>query len=520
MPIAPEYLHLVHPGIRFDAYLYGRASHDPTKRGRSVSTQLHEGRELCDRYGWPIVGVFDKDVDRSASRHRKGERADFEAMLDGIAARKCRIVVAWEASRYYRDLEAYVRLRNVCYEAGVLLCYNGTVYDLSKREDRKATAMDALQAEDEAEGIRDRNLRTQRRLAESGKPAGRPPWGYVRRYDPETGDLIDQVPHPTRKPYVIGMFKRFAAGESSYRIAQWLNSEPDAATRSGVRWDQKRVVEQLSQPAYAARRKHRGEIVGDAAWERIVDDDLFDAVQSILARPERRTQRDSRVRHLLAHIAYCGEHGDDLPKLIVHKGGSKPRYLCFLDGDTAISAPRFEAYVEQAIIEWLSSPAAVSAFQRDGEDAEAEAARLLAERLERQLSEARELAGTFDEETGEPRLSAMSLASMERNLLPKIKAAQEKSAALSLPVSPVVASLLGAPDVEAVWGGLQLEQKREVIRQVVTVRLHHAHVRGAQIIRPGRITMSFFGQPGFRGGSHLDRGSSLPRQGGAGTETV
>ncbi|MFH9248176.1 recombinase family protein [Streptomyces lydicus] len=517
MPIAPEYLHLVHPGIRFDAYLYGRASHDPTKRGRSVATQLHEGRQLCDQYGWPIVGVFDKDVDQSASRHRKGERADFEAMLDGIAARKCRIVVAWEASRYYRDLEAYVRLRNVCHEANVLLCYNGTVYDLSKREDRKATAMDALQAEDEAEGIRDRNLRTQRRLAESGKPAGRPPWGYVRRYDPDTGDLLDQVAHPVRAPYVIQMFKRFAAGETAYSIAAWLNSVPEAATTSGAPWDQGRVVDQLSQPAYIGRRRHRGEVIGEAKWKAIVPDELFERVQSILARPDRRTQRDCTVRHLLAHITYCGEHGDDLPKLKVARGGSRPTYQCERL-DAAIRAPRFEAYVEQAVIEWLRSPAAESAFRRDGEDAEAEAARLLAERLERQLSEARELAGTFDAETGEPGLSAMSLASMERNLLPKIREAREKSAVLSLPVSPLVESLLGAPDVESIWDGLLLEQKRTVIREIVTVRLHHAHVKGAQTIRPGRITLSFVGQPGFRGVSRPGRGSSLPQQDEAGTE--
>ncbi|MFE0376202.1 recombinase family protein [Streptomyces inhibens] len=518
MPIAPEYLHLVHPGTTFNAYLYGRASHDPTKKGRSVSTQLHEGRELCDRYGWPIVGVFDKDVDRSASRHRKGERADFEAMLEGIAARKCRIVVAWEASRYYRDLEAYVRLRNVCYEANVLLCYNGTIYDLSKREDRKATAMDALQAEDEAEGIRDRNLRTQRRLAESGRPAGRTPWGYVRRYDPDTGDLLDQVPHPTRAPYVIKMFRRFAAGQTAYRIAAWLNTVPEAATTSGAPWDQKRVVEQLRQPAYAARRKHRGQVVGDAAWKRIVSDQLFDQVQGILDRPDRRTQRDSRVRHQFAHITYCGEHGDELPKLTVVRGGSRPTYQCALL-DTAIRAPLFEAYVEQAVIEWLSSPAAAAAFRREGEDVEAEAARLLAERLERQLSEARELAGTVDETTGEPGLSALSLATLERSLTPKIKKAREKVQALTLPVSPVLSSLLGAPDAEKTWAGLLLEQQRDVIRQIVTVRLHHAHVKGAQTIRPGRIALSFIGQAGFRGGSRPDPESAPPQQGGPVSET-
>ncbi|MFE5872875.1 recombinase family protein, partial [Streptomyces roseifaciens] len=121
MPIAPEHLHLMYEGP-FYAYLYGRNSQDPRKKGSSVKDQLDEGHELCEGNNWPVVDVF-RDVGVSASRHARKNRKDFEAMIEGINAGKCRIVVAWEASRYYR----------------------------------KATAQDALQAEDEVEGIRDRN---------------------------------------------------------------------------------------------------------------------------------------------------------------------------------------------------------------------------------------------------------------------------------------------------------------------------------------------------------------------------
>ncbi|MFJ4990014.1 recombinase family protein [Streptomyces sp. NPDC088732] len=324
MPIAPEYLHLIYPGEEFPAYLYGRNSHDPTKKGRSVGDQLHEGQDLCDRHSWPVVGVFDKDVDRSASRHAKKARDDFEAMLEGIAAKKCRIVVAWEASRYYRDLEVYVRLRRVCMEAGVLLCYNGVVYDLSKSEDRRATAQDALQAENEAEAIRDRNLRTQRRLAEKGRPAGRTPYGYVRRYDPSTGDLIDQVPHPARSRYVVAMFERCAAGSTLYSIAAWLNTEPEARQTSGRPWSHDKLTIQLRNRAYIGRRVHQGKDIGEALWEPIVPEELFYEVQRILDRPSRRTQRDSRVRHLLSFMALCGECDKAPPHVSYRTPGSQP----------------------------------------------------------------------------------------------------------------------------------------------------------------------------------------------------
>jgi site-specific DNA recombinase len=67
MPIAPEHLHLAYQGP-FPAVIYGRASRDPKKRGRSVDAQLLESRRTCNDNDWPIVREF-RDDDRSASRH-------------------------------------------------------------------------------------------------------------------------------------------------------------------------------------------------------------------------------------------------------------------------------------------------------------------------------------------------------------------------------------------------------------------------------------------------------------------
>lgn len=497
MPVAPEYLHLVYPDEIFYAFLYGRASHDPTKRGRSVGSQLDEGRGLCEQFDWPVVGVFDKDVDRSASRHSKTKRTDFEAMIEGIKARKCRIVVAWEASRYYRDLEAYVRLRTACYEAGVLLCYNGQVFDLSKREDRKATARDALDAEDEAEGIRDRNLRTHRKLAEKGAPAGRVPWGYTRSYDPATGDLLEQVAHPKRGPFVTEMFTRFVAGWSMYRIAGWLNSDEGQAFAEDKEWDVDRVGTQLRIQAYAGRRVHQGEVVREATWKPLVKPEVFDQAQELLADPARVWTRDRTVRHLLSGITYCGEHGDDLPKLRVVKGTPQRRYQC-PQQDTTLRQDWFEAYVEEAVVGWLASPRAREAFRQDDQQEEAAAARALVKTLEQQLDDARELAGAIADD-GTPGLSPLSLAAMERRLTPQITAAKAKLREFSASVPPLLARLMDADDVDREWQDLEIEQQREVIRRVVTVRLHRAHAKGIKKILPGRITFAFVGEEGFRG---------------------
>ncbi|MEU3945392.1 recombinase family protein [Streptomyces sp. NPDC029526] len=504
MPIAPEYLHLVHPGVEFTALLYGRASRDPKKKGRSVADQIASGRDLCEQHGWPVAEVFDQDVDRSASRHARRARRDFEALIDAIEAGRGRIVVAFEASRYYRDIEAYVRLRNACMGAGVLLCYNGQVYDLSKREDRKATAQDAIAAEDEAEGIRDRNLRTTRATAKKGTPHGRILYGYARRYDPETGDLIEQYEHPDRGPIVREIFERIAAGETEYSIVQDLRARGERLP--GVEWQLYHLPTMLRNPGYAGQRVFRGEVLRKAEWPAIVPPALFDQVQQIVRDPARRTTKDWTVKYLLSGIARCGECGTD-PHLRVVKTRGRRAYQCSEGYHTMMRVELLDGYVEEALLEWLATRAA-DAFRTDEQQARAAQARARLAVLERQLEEARGQAATVDERTGEPLLSVASLVALEAALVPQIVKARAATEVVHAP--PVVQGLVGAGDVEERWEALSVEQRRAVVRTCVNVRLHRARARGVRSVEPGRVTLVFAGEAGFRAQLRHVRGPARP----------
>jgi DNA invertase Pin-like site-specific DNA recombinase len=512
MPIAPEYLHHVHEGP-FPALLYGRASRDPKKKGRSVGDQLDTGRDLCDSHGWPVVEEF-KDIDRSASRHARRTRNDFEALLTAIEAKKARIVVAFEASRYYRDIEAYIRLRNACMNSNVFLCYNGQVFDLSKREDRKATAQDALQAEDEAEGIRDRVLRSTRAQAKKGLPHGRLLWGYARRYDPESGDLIEQYPHPERAHIVLEVFQRIAAGETEYAILQDLKARGERTP--GVEWDYYHLPNMLRNVGYKGRRVHRGEDFGEAAWPALVPEELFDQVQEIVGDESRNTVRDYAVKHLLSGIARCGEC-EDHPHLRVGKSRGYLVYGCSARFDSQMRKDKLDAYVEEAVVSWFGSRAAVAAFQSDEQEKRAERARTRMKALQRQLDEARELAATFKEDGVTPRLSLASLAVQEDRLVPQIEAAKAESQEMNAP--PLVRRLVGRPDVQEIWDEeLTVEQQRTVLRAVVNIRLNRARSRGVRTIEPGRITLRFYGQPGFRDQPRYGRADARGPAAAAGTE--
>ncbi|MGA5604062.1 recombinase family protein [Streptomyces griseoincarnatus] len=514
MPLAPEYLHLVYPGVTFHALLYGRNSRDPKKRGRPVEAQLTDGRDLCHRFDWHITEEF-KDVGLSASRHARRERDDFEALLDAIENGPTlpgviRIAVAYEASRYYRDLDAYVRLRNACYHAGVLLCYNGTVYDLSKREDRKATAQDAIAAEDEVEGIRDRNVRTARQTAEKGGVWGRCPFGYTRKYDPDTGDLIGQFEHPVHGPIVLQSLIHIDGGGSLHSLVKRLAADPDAARPDGAEWNDNLVRYMLLNRAYLGERTHHGQ-TRKATWAPLKGLDspegraMFRRVTKILTDPARRLFTDSRAKHWLSHLPHCGDCGDGHRLKYDLVGGPTHRevYHCKWKKDVSIKKALLDAYVEEAILAWLSrkEQARAALVPDQGKVAEevAEAHELLAVYQE-ELEEARRLAATRNEK-GRPLLSLASLSAKELELLPKIEELEQRlQKATGVP--QLVQQLLTAADPEAVWNGgpgspgLSLEQKREAVRQLVTVRVYSAKSAGGRGVTD-RVKLSFVGTEGF-----------------------
>ncbi|MFC9847740.1 recombinase family protein [Streptomyces sp. NPDC060223] len=512
MPIAPEYLHMVYPGEVFNALLYGRNSVDPHKKGRSVEDQLTDGRDICHRFEWPIVREF-KDTGISASRHARRQRDDFEELLDTIRSGVARIVVAYEASRYYRDLEAYVRIRNACYDAGVLLCYNGQVYDLSKREDRKATAMDAIAAEDEAEGIRDRNLRTARLTAEAGGVWGKLPFGYARKYNENTGDLVGQFEHPTQGPIVLKALQHIDAGGSLHSLVKWLKSETDAARQDGSRWNDHLVKYMLLNRVYLGERLHHGKAV-KGTWEPLKGLDtpdgrrLFRRVTKILTDPSRGGQIDSRVEHMLSRLALCGECGDDHLLKATQMGARHQRrliYRCAENGDTTIREDVLDGYVEEGLLGWLREKEQARAALIPDQEQVAEEVRQAQDLLDvyqEELDEARKLNRTRNEQ-GRPLLSLASFSQLELELLPKIETLQERLTSVT-GVPLLIQDLLSAAEPGDMWFGtadhpaMPMEQRREAIRRIVTVRLFKARKRGVRTIEPGRITLSFVGTPGFR----------------------
>lgn len=518
MPVALEYAHLVYPK-RWPPRvgLYGRQSDDRTGKAASVAEQFEHDRALCEESGMNVVAEFG-DPGFSASRYgNRGHitsrpRDDFTAMVDMVKAGEIDVVMAFLPNRLYRDMTDYVTLRNACTKAGAFISYNENLYDLSKPEDRRITAQDALAAEGEADSIHVTNSRTAAAHAQAGKPWGPLIFAYRRRYDPETGELLGQFLDKDKAKIAKRCWVDADAGSSTYSIAKRLRALGKEAERpNGIPWTPEHVRAMLLNPAYIGQRIHHGEIVADATWpallEKPEDVAMFHRVKARLEDPARRTQRESEVSHLQSRIALCGECGDHA-LLTAGKRNAGVQYLnCQTAYDTAIREDWIDAWVETEVLTWFSKPEAREVFfpKDDDRDERLAEARGRLKEASAQLEEAQQLATEVDEETGRFRLSPTALAVFEKKLIPQIKAEEELIAELTAGVPQTIRDLVLASDPWLVWygdekrdrPGLTLDQKRDVLRKVVTIRLYKASRPGIRVLEPGRIRLSFVGEEGY-----------------------
>lgn len=276
------------------AVIYTRVSLN-RNGGRSVEDQERECRAECRRRGWKVRAVY-TDTGISASRYGK-HRPEWERCKDDL--RSDDVLVVWEASRAQRDLEEFVRLRNVCAEKKVLLSYSGRVLDFTNGDDRFTGGLDALMAEHESERLRERVLRGKRSAAAAGRPTGKVPWGYrsagVGKWE------ID----PIEAPKIREAVHRILRGESHHAVWEWLT------TLDGYKPPTLSVMNRaLRSPTLAGKRIHQGKVLGEGNWEPIITEEEHEQLRAkhdqIRAAYGRIESPGPKPRRLLSGIAVCG----------------------------------------------------------------------------------------------------------------------------------------------------------------------------------------------------------------------
>lgn len=86
--------------------IYGRVS----TNNQSVSNQVHDLKEVCERNGWTIV---DEYIDEGISgTHGRDKRPEFDRLLKDVNRKKFDGIVVWDISRLGRSLQHLVSFLN------------------------------------------------------------------------------------------------------------------------------------------------------------------------------------------------------------------------------------------------------------------------------------------------------------------------------------------------------------------------------------------------------------------------
>lgn len=278
------------------AAVYLRQSLDRQGNMLAISRQRDDCLKLCRERGWEPVEYVDNDT--SATRSKR--RPDYDRMLADVESGDIRAIVSWDLDRLYRRPIELEHLIDIADKHGLLLATITGDADLATDNGRLFARIKGAVAKAETERSAARRRAMAKQRAEAGENwSPRRPFGY-------TSDMqID----PTESAFVSSAYAAVIAGQSCQSIAKSWNSL-GLTTTLGNQWVGGNIAIMLKRPRYAGLRTYRGEIVGTAAWDPIVAQDVWETAQAILKNPARNTRKGDRTRkHLLTAISSCGKCG-------------------------------------------------------------------------------------------------------------------------------------------------------------------------------------------------------------------
>jgi site-specific DNA recombinase len=445
---------------------------DRSGRARSVEEQHQDNERAAAEHGWTLGKPY-TDNSVSASRYSTKTRDDFGKLLSDLDRGRfaADVLLLWEPSRGSRKVSEWVTLIEACerHGVGIHVTTHSRTYQPGNARDRRSLLEDAVDSEYESSKTSSRSKRAAAANAAAGKPHGRVPYGYVRRYDPQTKALVSQDPEPAEAKVIREVYDRTNRGHSLRAIATELEQR-GVRTRTGKPFSGTHLRQLLLSPTYAGLRAHKAGGRGNkftsldgvelvkGQWQALVSQALWYAVRERLTSPERRTSIPGAARHLLTFIAVCDEC--DGPLASTRRDGSQ-QLQCHRRGHIRIDETELNDYAERVILAYLSRPDIIDQLRAgQPEDGELAAVRDT-------LAQARSELAALRHAVGAGTLSVASLVTAEPALLARIEQLEQRQREMSAP--PALSALISpGRDVRRRWKAAPMSTRRAVAKLLFT----------------------------------------------------
>ncbi|SIR12872.1 recombinase family protein [Micromonospora avicenniae] len=447
---------------------YLRVSDNKRGQSESVKEQLAELDEDASERAWQLGEPY-ADDGISASQYAEKVRGDFTKLLADLRAGTfgASILGLWELSRFSRQVDEWAPALRLLEAASVRVWVSdvGKMYDPADPDDRATLLTGAVRAEYESAQTSRRVKRTVRQKARAGWMHGQAPYGYRREYDPETGKLLRQVIVPDEAKVIRDIFDRLEAGHTLRSVTIDLR-DAGVRSRAGRPLSEQVVRGMATRDTYAGRRRHstraangRGGQVYEAAWPAIVKPEQFDAVQSILNNPARRTNRDGQGRHFLSMIAMCDRCV--APMTTSQRGGEPWHYRCHANCGIQVSEELLDRIAFDVIVGYLSRPDVYEELTRSrGGSPELE-------RVRARLAEVRRNLVELEADLAAERITIKAAGAAERKWMAEEEQLVRQERELSTP--PALAAFLNAGgDIRERLEAAPMSARRAVAREVLS----------------------------------------------------
>jgi site-specific DNA recombinase len=464
-------------GLDVLALRYQRASADKRHTGKSVEDQAATNLKEIRARGWRDFHRSFTDNMAPASKHApKKEREDFELLLETIESGVGDVLVMWALNRTNRDLGVYVAIREMCLRVGLYFwLIDGALYDLRDKNDRLTLGNQAVYGEYQVDALVDDTLRGLEGAAARGMPHGRSAYGYRRIYDKsrafeaevfDTDELtaigVDGAESTyTRAGIVREIYTRIAAAVPLVRLVEDFQARGIPSPSGNPVWATRTIRDIAKNPYYIGKRHRKGEVI-EAAWDPLIDPELYWSVVAILRDPARLASRPGKGRYLLSYLMECGGCAGAV------QGKVAPLiYRCHDKACVSVPMEVLDKYVEAVLVEWLSRDDVYDLLTKASPttDREVAEARAEVEEIGLALREWEEAAMSFESGIRPAdyiRITSGLRAQKERA---EIRAAQA-------PIPPVLRDIIG-PKAAQNWSDLagNVAVKRQVIKLLTNITL-------------------------------------------------
>ncbi|MGY1633802.1 recombinase family protein [Geodermatophilus sp. SYSU D01186] len=275
------------------ASIYCRISLDSTGLGLGVERQEQACRELCERNGWEVVGIY---IDNDVSAFSGRRRPQFEALL----ASNPEVIVVWHTDRLVRLTADLARVIDLGCDVHAV---TAGMMDLSTPTGKLHARMIVNFAEYESEHKGERQRAAGRQRASQGRA-----WWGSRPF----GFELDGSHREAEAEALRAAYAGVLAGASVASLARNLNAAGHVTT-FGKPWGPASLRPVLLNARNAGLREYDGEIIGPASWQGIVSEETYRAASRILTDPARgQGGQGPAASALLTGIARCGVCGGDV----------------------------------------------------------------------------------------------------------------------------------------------------------------------------------------------------------------